>query len=503
MQALAEGPTLQVQKFEFSGNQAIDSVSLQALLSDAVGQAWTLPELENLARRITLHYRSQGHFVARAYIPAQEIVAGVVRIQVVEGRYGAFHLHNASRVDDAVLQAFLAPLGHEGTVSLTPLEHALHLIQETPGVRVMGADVSPGQAVGSSDVTLKLAATPALSGSVLWDNYGSAYTGPNRLSFNADVHSPSGQGDRVSLGGLGTMSGNLLNARTAYSTLLGSHGLRGELGLGRTQYTLGGTYSALDAKGTADVVDATFSYPLRRVQAQAVDITLNLSHKKLEDRIMSTSTVTPKEANTVTASLQWRDEDRWLETGGSTQVSAALTLGELTLNSASALAADAVGTNTAGHFGKAVFSLSRVSLLPENFRLSGSLKLQQVLNHKNLDSSERMPVGGSIGVMGYPSGELTGSNAALVRLELSRALPAWTANWEHSGSLFTNWGQASAATPLSASDARRRISDVGVGWQANHRGWMLKAQLAHGMSGTAQSEPYPRHKLLLQAGMTF
>jgi len=48
--------------------------------------------------------------------------------------------------------------------------------------------------------------------------------------------------------------------------------------------------------------------------------------------------------------------------------------------------------------------------------LTTSLKLQQALNNKYLGGSERMSVSGSNGVMGNPSGELIGSNAALVHL---------------------------------------------------------------------------------------
>lgn len=261
LEVLPSGLTVEIKGFVFGGNQTIPAKQLQHLVSNNLGQRLSLAELENLAQRVTQHYRSQGYFVARAYIPAQEIEAGVIRIQVVEGSYGAFRLKNESLVNDEVLQGFFRPLKREGIVSLNSLEQALRLINDTPGVRVTGADVAPGQQVGSSDLVLGMAATSGITGSVLFDNYGSAYTGKNRVSFNLDVNSPSRQGDRISLGGLATSTGDLINVRTAYSILIMPNGLRGEASLGRTQYALGGTYSTLDAKGTANVMDVTLSYP--------------------------------------------------------------------------------------------------------------------------------------------------------------------------------------------------------------------------------------------------
>jgi hypothetical protein len=54
--------------------------------------------------------------------------------------------------------------------------------------------------------------------------------------------------------------------------------------------------------------------------------------------------------------------------------------------------------------------------------------------------------------MGNPSGELIGSNAALIRLELSRPLPA-VGDLQSRWSLFTNWGQAEAAKAVSPTDS--------------------------------------------------
>lgn len=503
MAALLEGQAqIKVNEFVIVGNRVIDSESLLAQVRPEQGKHLSLAELEAIANRLTSYYRGKGYFVARAYVPAQDVTNGKVTLRIVEGNYGQLHLRNQSRVRDNIVQGMLDDIKGYDIVSLDTLERAILIINDTPGVQVVRADVMPGEKVGTSDFAVDTVATAPYAGFVMLDNFGSRYTGKNRLSFNADVNAPSGSGDRLSVSGLATDTSELLNGRIGYSTLLAPNGLRGEVALSQTQYQLGDTYSALDAQGTAKGFDATLTYPIRRIRAQTIETSLNLSYKDLFDEIRSTGTRTPKTLTSVTAGLNLRDESGLLGFSGLTQASLSVTAGNLDIREATAAVNDAAGAQTQGQFIKLNASLSRVNLLPMDFTLTASLKLQQSLNNKNLDGSERMAVGGPSAVMAYPSGELTGTNAALVRLELARPLPEWKglrSNWL----VFADWGQARQAKPL-ATDPRRDISDIGLGWNVTYGRALLKAYVAHRLDGTAAvSEPTPKTKFLAQAGWVF
>ena len=502
MTALSSGPTVEIKQIEVVGNRVIDTATLTALVADGAGKSLTLLELEALAQRITKHYRANGYFVARAYIPAQEVASGTIKIRIVEGNYGQFHLKNQSLVRDDIVQGMLDDVKDSDIVSLDTLERAMLIINDTPGVQVTRADVMPGSKVGTSDFAVDTQATAPYSGYALLDNYGSAYTGKNRISFNADANSVTGRGDRLSVSGLATDAGGLLNGRVSYGKPLAPNGLRGEVSLSQTEYKLGDTYKSLDAKGTAQVFDATVTYPVRRIRAQTIEVSGSVAYKNLLDKVDSTNTRTPKTSGTVTLGVLVRDESKVIGFDGLTRFSFNLTAGELRINEATALALDAAGARTNGSFSKANLSLSRVSLLPNAFSLMTSVTAQQSLSAKNLDGSERMSVAGSSGVMAYPSGELIGSNAVLVHLELARPLPAWGA-LQSNLLVFTNWGQASAAKPLAGEHARE-ISDVGIGWSASYGKAIIKAHLAHRLgSRAATSEPTPADNFLLQVGWLF
>ncbi len=506
MTALPSGPAVDVKEIAIIGNRELPLSDLQPLVVDAAGKSLTLPELEAIAQRITRHYRAKGYFVARAYVPSQEVTEGTIKIRVVEGNYGQFILKNDSLVKNAIVQAMLDDVKKYDIVSLDTLERAMLIINDTPGVQVTRADVMPGQQVGTSDFAVDSAATARRNGYVMLDNFGSRYTGQNRLSFNGDLNSPTGRGDKLSLSGLVTDTTDLFNARLAYSTLLKPNGLRGEIAVSQTQYALGSSYASLDARGTARAIDGTLTYPVKRTRATTLEASWNVSVKDLRDEVRSTGTVTPKSLLSTTAGMLWRDERALLGFDGLTQANAGITLGSLDINDAAALATDAAGARTQGHYSKLSAGLSRVSLLPKSYTLTTSVRAQQSLSNKNLDGSERMAVSGSGGVMAYPSGELIGSNALFARVELSHPLPAIKAApaLQHNWLAFADWGQAAAAKAVSASDARRSISDVGLGWTANWKGALVKAYAAYRLEeGATVSEPASRTRLLVQAGWVF
>ena len=246
MTALPSGPKVDVKQIEVVGNRVIDTATLVAMVAHGAGKTLTLAELEALAQCITKHYRTQGYFVARAYIPAQEISSGTVRIRVVEGNYGQFRLKNQSLVRDDIVQGMLDDVKSADIVSLDTLERAMLIINDTPGVQVTRADVMPGTKVGTSDFAVDTQATAAYNGYVLLDNYGSVYTGKNRMSFNADANSVTGRGDKLSVSGMTTNTAGLLNGRVSYGKPLAPNGLRGEVSLARTNYELGDIYKNLE-----------------------------------------------------------------------------------------------------------------------------------------------------------------------------------------------------------------------------------------------------------------
>src|ERR1700722_6858404 len=206
-----------LRAIELSGNTAFDTPTLHALIKDAEGKNITLPQLGQIAARITDYYRGHGYLLDRAIIPAQTIHDGVVRIDIIEARYGQIVLDNRSRVVDPFLQAPLAALQSGQPIIEAPLNHVLLLLADIPGVAVL-ATLKPGEVVATSDLQVQTAPTPAVTGSVAMDNYGNPYTGRARLGGTVNVIDPLQHGDTLSLAGL--TSGDMSYGSLDYDLLL-------------------------------------------------------------------------------------------------------------------------------------------------------------------------------------------------------------------------------------------------------------------------------------------
>jgi hemolysin activation/secretion protein len=502
MQALPGGGTeVVVREFAVIGNRVIDSATLLALVQPEQGGSLSLAQLDAMATRITHYYRTKGYFVARAYIPAQEIVDGKLTIRVVEGNYGKFILSNHSLVRDDVVQGLLDDIKDRDIVSLDTLERAMLIINDTPGVKVVRADVMPGEQVGTSDFAIGTEAMPAYNGYILFDNDGSTYTGKQRLLFNADWNSPSGRGDRLSGSGMVTNHTGLLYGQLAYSMLLGTDGTRAEVAVSRITYELSGIYQALDATGTANGAELNFSKPLKRTRNDSIAATLSLAYRDLTDKVGATATELTKRSASISMGISEKRDHALFGYSGLSQGSVSVTAGSLHFKDELAAALDALGARSRGGYGKLNLSASRISSLPSQWTLTTSIKAQASLGSKALDGFERMSVTGAAGVAAYPTSELSGDHAALARVELARPLLV-DGPVPLSVSAFTDYGWAKVeGLPDGVKDSRG-VGDVGLSLSAfTAGGALLKLQVAHRTAGGPPlSESASRNRVLFQVG---
>src|SRR5262249_43386875 len=160
----------------------------------------SLKDLQDAAAKITAYYRSRGYLVARAYVPAQQIAgtSAEVEIAVLEGLLGSVTLENRSRLSDATVAHFTTPISPGEPVTLKTLERPILLLSDQAGVGGVNPVLGAGEGVGESKLSLQLAPAPVASGQVEADNYGSRFTGRERLTGPFNLASPFGLGESLS-----------------------------------------------------------------------------------------------------------------------------------------------------------------------------------------------------------------------------------------------------------------------------------------------------------------
>ncbi|MBU3890753.1 ShlB/FhaC/HecB family hemolysin secretion/activation protein [Methylosinus sporium] len=505
---LASKETLFVKHFVVEGPLLVQESELREILAPYEGRKLTLGDIYGAADKVTLLYRAKGFLVAKAYVPAQDARSGSLKIKLVVGKYGSVLVENSSAVDAGFLQGVVdTALADEALIHKDALERALLLVSDLPGAGAPRIVVSPGKSQETSDFQFAVPEGKRVAGYLLGDNFGSPYTGRDRLNGGFVINSPLGFGDRLSGSAIVSERAALANGRVAYSFPLGYDGLRAEVGAYRTTYALGGAYKDLDATGSAYAITGTLNYALVRQREESISLWANFTHKWLDDRIAGTSTSERKIAlGTIGVTRETAQELLGLPLATSAMLS--FTSGYVDYPDVTQRTQNSASVDTVGNFHRINLAVSATVAFDEKFSLSTYLRAQKALDG-NLDTSEQFSLGGFWGVRSFDEG-LAGDSGYFVTPELKYALPQ-IENYRHALGVFTDigavWLENGSYTTTQRSYTG--VNDVGVGYYATYdigggSLLVLKAQAAHTYGTNSGATAYDRHtKGLLQVGFTF
>lgn len=494
-----------VSRFIFLGNTALSNDELQKFVVEYVGKEYTFGQLEAVVSEVTKHYRSEGYFVARAYIPVGGYTDGVVTVRIIEGQIGDFKISNESLLTDDVVEKFLnGARGKSNVVSVHSLERGMLLLNDSNGALVTRADVMPGTAVGTSDFSIEIKPTKGINGYVVADNFGSRYTGKHRLNVGGNWISPFKLGDKLSVSALTSAEHNgIFNASLSYEFPINYQGTRLRTELAKTTYSLHAEYDSLDATGEAVTANLSLGHPIWRTRLRNLYLDFGITAKELTDEIGASTSVTKKQSWVSNIGLKYDNSHFWLGRHGDSNVEAVLSFGNLSFEDVTSKTNDAAGAKTEGDFGKVVLNARRSVNFDSGWRLDGKLEAQHALGRKNLDGSEDLSIGGSGGVRLYPSGDLSAENGVIVSVESSRAIKP-VGEFDRTVSLFYDAGWADMANNNVEFDSRV-LQNLGMGMLFNHAsGAFIKLEVARKLGHEqVTSEPEYRSKALIQIGKSF
>lgn len=220
---LEEGPRLVVQSFRLTGAQdhpklGITTAALNAELDAAIkaqpAEGYTINQLQQVATKLSEFYHKRGMILAQVIVPAQDIHDGVVELHVLEGILEAVKVENNKHNRGSALIAPFKPLIGRA-FEQAPTDSALLRLTEYPGLSVFGV-VTPGTAVGTSDLILRVQREQAVEVGLSADNFGTKVSGEDRGNLSLRWNSPFGVGDRLSLYGLRSETSGDSAAHTTY-----------------------------------------------------------------------------------------------------------------------------------------------------------------------------------------------------------------------------------------------------------------------------------------------
>ena len=475
---------IEVKTVRITGNTVFSEAVLLDQITSVIGKKVAFSQLQNEIDKIARYYQERGYLLARAYLPPQEVVGGGLQVVVVEGYLNAINLNNQSRVSDKVVKAYLDHIQTGSAVQSSDLERNLLLLNDLPGTEVQST-LKPGPKQGTSDLDIAVNDTQRVVGNITFDNYGNRFIGEYRLGANINVNSPFKLGDLATVNLL-TGGGGFKYARLGYQAPVGGSGLTVGGSWAEMRYKLLKDFSHLRAEGSSHNGTLYALYPIVRKRNRNINFQFNYDHKELKDVQDAIPDVRKRNINVFNTGLGGDFIDGFLG-GGLNKWGVNWVHGNLDLDTTNIPSPDPY--HTVGSYNKFMVNLSRSHRLTDRLRLYGQVRWQTA--NKNLDSSEKMSMGGASDVQAYPEGEGAINNGWLANVEL-HYFPR--SNLQLLA--FYNYGNGDIYdAPLPTDTNNHRVlRGVGVGFVLHQAVWMVQGSVAWRLSDepTADVDRHPR-----------
>jgi hemolysin activation/secretion protein len=449
------GMTLRPQAFRFIGNELLGAEQLSAAVSDFLGQELDFSGLQRAADAVAGAYREAG-WIARVYLPEQDISDGTVTLQVVEARFAGLRAEGdkPQRVSLTHIESFFEARQTKGEpLNSNHLDRALLLADDLPGVSVAGTLV-PGEVDGDTGLVIRTTDEPQLYGDVGLDNNGARATGSYRFTANLNVNSPSGNGDFFSLNLLHSLGSDYV--RASYTMPAGSDGLRLSVNASTMTYTVidGINFNPNNPlQGYSDSMGLDLSYPLQRSRLQNLYLTAGVDDRRFytKDPAQVSSDYGSASVRVGVTGNQFDD----LGGGGANSASVHMTRGEL-----KDMRAHTLLNTIAPQYTRINYSVSRQQTLTQDHSLLVSLQGQHAT--QLLDSSEKFYLGGPQSVRAYPVSELSGERGQLLSTEWR-----WRLDSDWTLSAFSDIGRVVSISSNAGPESSLWIRGQGLGaiWQ--------------------------------------
>ena len=433
-----------VNEIKFTGKiKKFKITKLQSLLKDYLNKKLTFSEINEAVDLIQEFYLVNDFFLAKVTLPEQEVIDGIIYININEGQLDAKDPYviktNNLRLYKDVLSDYLENALSTG-ITKNGLERALLNINDLPGISAVST-IQPGVEQGSSKIVINVVEDDLITGNITLDNHGNRYTAKQRSTIKIDVNNPSKIGDKLTITKTFNDDQKFDFSQFDYEVPVGQSGLKAFALASRLEFEIGKELKTNPVSlGNADTYEVGLKYPIQRTNNQSVFLKTSFERKEIYNE---TTGVLTNDKTVEKAKIGFDFEGRNIFQNDSISgISVSGIFGELDLskvNSDYTNDQSSTGAKTHGDFSKAIFDIYHIHRFTDkiNFKYYGSLQYAS----KNLDSSEKMSLGGVSGVRAYPSGEASGDEGYKFSFEVQYDLSRPDMDFDLIGTLFYDYGK--------------------------------------------------------------
>lgn len=424
-----------IKKIEIIGNTVFSTEELRKLVASYEGQKLSFEQMLEISQIITEYYTSRGYIRSGAFVPPQELVNGIVKVQVIEGKLEEILIQGLKQTKESYVRARLEPR-LTTPIQRKNLESALELLQIDPLFEKVEAELKPGSSPDKSILVVKI--SEALPGTITLaaDNYSSPSVGENQGTAALSYQNLLGIGDRFKFeynGGAG-----LSRYKAGYSIPVNRND-----GVLSIDYAHSDTeivedpFTVLDIQANSNVFSLNFRQPVLKTAKEELALSLGVELKESQTYLFKEIPFSFAEGaeNGKSRETILRLAQDWVKRS-ETRVLAARSQFSFGLN-----AFDATSNSDApdGQFFSWIGQFYWLEKLDKNLLFVTRWGMQ--ISSDALLSIEQFDIGGKDTVRGYRQSVLLGDNGFVGTIELQ-----WT--------VWDDWGQLNLIS----------FADVGTVW---------------------------------------
>lgn len=177
----ADGPKIQVQSFQVSGNTLLTPAQIDAVLDRYTGER-SIDELKQAAAALQALYRASGYGAVVAFVPEQAPKGNAVAITVVEGKIANVTVDGEQQFSEANIRASLPSLIEGRTPLVREIDSQIQLANENPAKHI-DVLLQPGDKLGEVDARIQVVEEKTSRYTIGLDNSGNANTGRLRANL--------------------------------------------------------------------------------------------------------------------------------------------------------------------------------------------------------------------------------------------------------------------------------------------------------------------------------
>ena len=259
------------------GSTAFSDAEIAEVTAPFKNRTLLTEDLERLRLALTLLYINKGYLSSGAIIPDQDVMSGVITVQIIEGTLTRIDVEGNRWFSSSYLRDRLS-LGIRTPVTLDPLQEQLQLLQQDRRIERVNAELRPGDQRGDSLLNVRVADKQPFHASMEVNNYQTPLVGEIRGIGTLVDDNLTGHGDPLSLS-YGQSSGAFPIVDASYALPFNRYGTTFSPYYRRYDFKLiESPFGPLNIKTNTEIIGMSLRHPIYKTVTDEVAFSIIGEH---------------------------------------------------------------------------------------------------------------------------------------------------------------------------------------------------------------------------------